>query len=68
MTIKQFYEWAKENGVEDREVAVCYDSDNENKHYYSYGLETSDCFATDDFHEMGDGYVVIDCTGGILEE
>lgn len=68
MTIKQFYEWAKENGVEDREVAVCYDSDNENKHYYSYGLGTPDCFVTDDFHEMGDGYVVIDCTGGILEE
>ena len=68
MTIKQFYEWAKENGVEDKEVAVCYDSDNGNKHYYSYGLGTSDCFATGDFHEMGDGYVVIDCTGGILEE
>ena len=68
MTIKQFYEWAKENGIGDKKVGVCYDSDNENKHYYSYVLETSDCFVTDDFHEMGDGYVVINCTGGILEE
>ena len=68
ITIKQFYEWAKENGVEDREIAVRYCYDSKYKHYYSYGLETSDCFATDDFHEMGDGYVVIDCTGGILEE
>lgn len=68
MTIKEFYEWAKENSVENKEVAVCYDSDNEDKHYYSYGLGTSDCFVTDDFHEMGDGYVAIDCTGGILEE
>lgn len=68
MTIKQFYEWSKENGVENKEVAISYDSENEDKHYCTYGLETSDCFVTDDFHEMGDGYVIIDCTGGILEE
>lgn len=68
MTVKEFYEWAKKNGVEDREVAVYYDSDAEERHYYSYGLATSDCFATDDFHEMGDNFVVIDCTNGTLEE
>ena len=67
MTIKQFYEWAKENGVEDCEVAVCYCSDSK-YNYYAYKFETSDCFVTDWLHEMGDGYVVIDCTGGTIED